>query len=156
RLDEERVRGTIRALRHALTNYPLDATSWVDLARVHVLAGNHHAARRAMLVATDLAPTNRFALRSAARMYVHFGEPDVAHDILRRCPRTPEDPWLLGAEIAVARAAARRSKLIRRGQSLLQQHNMSAFSLSELAGALGTNEVFDGSQRIARRLFKIA
>jgi hypothetical protein len=54
-----------------------------------------------------LAPNHRFALRSAARFFLHVGKPDDAQTILRRSEATRRDPWLMAAEIAVSTVADR-------------------------------------------------
>jgi hypothetical protein len=148
--------GAVRMLRRALDGYPRNTVLWVDLARAYILCGSERSARRAISVALDLGPANRFVVRSAARMFVHLGEPDRAHDLLRRCARTSHDPWLLSAEIAVAATANLRSHLIRRGRSELDGGGFPPFATSELAGAIGTVEALAGNRRQARRYFRAA
>jgi len=146
----------IRRIRAALIDYPRNPVVWVDLARLRTLQGSGEAAERAMSVALSLAPDNRFVLRSAARLQVHLGDLGRAHDLLRNHPRTVADPWLLAAEIAVAHAAHRRSRLVAKGSALVEGKKFRPFSIAELAGAIGTEEAQSGNRKQARKLFRIA
>lgn len=143
----------IRSLRHRLHEEPRNAVLWTDLSREYASIGENAKAEEAMTVATRLVSGNRFVLRSAARLWVHLGDPERAHDLLRRREATPHDPWLLAAEIAVAQVAGKRSKLLRRGAKVLKEPSLSPKSTAELASALATVEMLDGSRKHARRLF---
>jgi hypothetical protein len=55
-----------------------------------------------MMTALQLAPQNRHVLRSAARLFLHVGDPECAHDLVARNDATKNDPWLIAAEIAIA------------------------------------------------------
>src|SRR5205823_4591050 len=107
---------------------------WVDIARHYSIMGFNEQARRAIQKGVALAPENRFTLRSAARFYIHIGDPEVAHDILKRSEKTKSDPWLLAAEIAAATVAGRTSRLVRRGRGFLDTH--PPFQATELASAI--------------------
>jgi Flp pilus assembly protein TadD len=70
-------------LRQHVYRFPDDAFSWADLALGFMTIGKKDAARRAMTVALHLAPFNRHVLRCASRMYLHLGDPERAHDLLK-------------------------------------------------------------------------
>jgi len=84
---------------------------------------------------------------------LHRNDPEKAHDLLARNPATPSDPWLLAAEIALAMLAERRPRYFKRGIQLLQAGELAPGHLTELASALGTAELFDGSAKRSRQMF---
>jgi tetratricopeptide (TPR) repeat protein len=138
--------------RASLRLYPYDAIGWIELAFHQVVNGHSGAAARSIAVALALAPHNRHVLRSAARFYLHRDEHERAHDMIVRSPISRRDPWLLSAEIALARAAERSSRLIKVGETVLKEGDFSALDLSELAGAIGTEYLIEG-RRGLRKMF---
>ena len=143
-------------LRRSLREQPRNAVRWANLARLRTITGNPDHARSAMRIGLALAPSDRYVLRSAARLSIHRHESDRAHQILARSPQTTQDPWLLAAEISSAAVADRRSRNIRRARSMLASDQYSARSMTELASVLGTLELKAGDDRAARRLFRQA
>lgn len=146
--------GRIHRLRTALIAYPNNPVMWVDLARGYVVLGQWLQARDAMKSALILAPENRFVLRSAARLYVHIDEPDLAHQILVKRGVTRTDPWLLAAEIATANVAGVAPAFIRSSRDMLQRSIFHPYHTAELTSALASIELFAGSSRKARQLFE--
>ena len=114
------------------------ASAWVDLARLYTILGQTPSADRTIRVALELAPEDRFVLRSAARYVVHFDDPQAAQRLLNGARATRVDPWLIAAEISVAQVAKRRSVTASIGQRGLDHSQWAPRSTSELAGALGT------------------
>jgi tetratricopeptide (TPR) repeat protein len=153
RIDDTEPDQYVRGLRRRLACDPHDAIAWADLAREYARLGKEDASKRAVRTALGLAPQNRFILRAAARLYVHFKEWDFAHSILRRTPRTRFDPWLLAAEIAIASGAGRTSRNLRDARELMASGRFSAFDLAELASALATEEMNADKVKNARQLF---
>ena len=144
----------IHNFRKALIDYPRNALMWVDLSRAYAVVGEWNKASNAMKRALTLAPSNRFVLRSSARLYVHLDEPDRAHFILANEPRTQNDPWLLAAEIAISNVVGTQSKFIRNSRNLLAERNHHPFHTAELASALATLDLVNGANRKARKLFE--
>jgi tetratricopeptide (TPR) repeat protein len=142
----------VSALRSRLWLYPRTAPGWVDLAYYLTLSGKISAAERAMRVALQLAPFNRFVLRSASRFYIHIGESERAHALLLKSDATLSDPWLVAGEIASATAANRTPRLIRRGREMVGDLNFDRLHVSELASAIGT--VLMGAGSSPRREMK--
>lgn len=147
-------------LRHA----PRNPVKLVELSREYATLGSIKKAIRAMDTAVALAPTNRFVLRSATRLYVHAGEIDNVHEdeiekahfILRRAPTLRSDPWLLAAEIAVASLLEKTSRHIKTGLKQIADTNYNPFEVSELASAIATLEMENAGNRQARKLFRQA
>lgn len=155
-MEEAYLHGQVRSFRQRLHNEPRDPILWVELSRVYATLGLEEQAGCCMSVAHQLATNNRFILRSACRLFVHLGDPERAHEILVRSDRTPYDPWLLAAEIAVGSIVGKRSKLIRPARRMLSGGNFARSHVSELASALATLELGSGSLRKAKRLFKLS
>lgn len=150
------LRRQVHVVRGQLRDVPRNPVGWADLARVYTILGLTKQATRCMNVALELAPTNRFILRCASRLFMHLHDPERAHGILRRSAFTKHDPWLLAAEIAVGSAAGKTSKLIKAGRNILASEQYSPWHTTELASALGTVELVSGAGKKARKLFKQA
>lgn len=147
---------TIGAIRRALRRDANNPIAWLNLSRTFAVIGQHGKAVRAMRVALAQAPDHRFALRSAARLFLHVGREDEAHAILRRSPATRVDPWLMAAEVAVATIAGRPPRSIKLARAALAAGQFDPFHLGEVATALGTVEAEAGKTKVARKLFQQA
>lgn len=142
----------VRRLRTSLATDPRSAMQWSDLALAHTVLGNRRNALRSMNVAISLAPDNRFVLRTAARCFQHWGEPDRAHALLRSSAATLREPWLLSAEVAIASARQRPPTFFAAGRSMVKDRSFSSRDVSELACGLGSIEFEAGAKRHARPL----
>jgi tetratricopeptide (TPR) repeat protein len=142
----------IGKLRQHVYRFPDDAFSWADLALGFVTIGKKDSAQRAMTVALHLAPFDRHILRSAARMYLHLGDPEHAHDLLKNNAATKQDPWLVAGEIALSSAADRKPSLLKIGNAMLENGDFQPLHVSELASAVGTVHLREGNRK-ARKLF---
>jgi tetratricopeptide (TPR) repeat protein len=145
---------SVKMLRSRLRHFDKNPVAWVDFAFHLNLAGKFKEAHRAIATALKLAPENRFVLRSASRFYLNRGEQDRAHAVLRNAATTPHDPWLVAAEIAVATAIGKGSRLWKAGRSMVKDHKFSPLHVSELASAVGTAELnAHGTLRQIRTMF---
>ena len=144
----------IHQLKRLLVEYPRNALMWSDLSLSYVKLGQLQQSKDAMVVALNLAPENRFVLRSATRMFIHIDEPDRAHKLLISRSITRHDPWLIAAEIATAGVENRFPVLVKPGRDILNGGKYSAFQTAELASALGTLELDLGATKKARKLFQ--
>jgi tetratricopeptide (TPR) repeat protein len=149
------IRREIARIKRELASFPWDAINWIELARNYTTLGVHYKANRAILIALQLAPGNRYALRSAARFYMHRGDPERAQNILFRRANIVHDPWLLAAEIAVTSAMGKTSKLAKVGRSIVQG-DIAPGEITELASALGTLEAESGNNKGAKRMLRRA
>ncbi len=147
-------RALIGAAKWRLSQEPRDSLLWVDLARLYSTVGQHKPSMHAMEVALALAPNNRFVVRSAARLFIHSNDPERAHAVLTGAPATASDPWLMASEIAVASLAEHRPRSFRAGRQALSDARHSPWTLSELAGAVGTEEAGAGSLGQAKKAFR--
>lgn len=146
----------IRTTRQRLRGYPRNAVVWMDLARHYSTLGLTDRAVRAMSVALALAPDHRLTLRAATRLHVHNQDPDEAVWLLRRSRSTPDDPWLMAAEIAASMVADKPSRFAKHGRQLLKSGRFGPFQTAELAAALGSLELEEGATRAGRKLFQEA
>jgi tetratricopeptide (TPR) repeat protein len=136
--------------------HPRDPLAWVELSLHQTIGGHSVAADRSMTVALSLAPHNRHVLRSAARLFLHQNDPEHAHDLLAGNEATRHDPWLIASEIALAEVAKRRSRFAKTGQRLLDAAGFPVRQITELAGAIGTEELLSGNRRRARKTFALS
>jgi len=141
----------IARAKKELGSRPRNAILWMDLAYLYAVRGQAAQAERAIRVALQLAPSNRFVLRSGARFLVHQDRLDEAHALIRRAPGVRSDPWLLSAEIAIAMAAESSPFFSKAGAAMLGAGNFSNRQLSELSSAMGTLEASHGNTRKAKR-----
>lgn len=146
----------VNTRRGSLRHSPRDATRWTDLALAHTVCGNRDASLRCIRIALRLAHNNRFVLRSAVRCFIHWGDIDYAHALLKSAAGTPYDPWLLAAEVATASSKGQASTLAGRAKRLLDDASIAPRALSELATAVGSLELEHGSRRSAARFFEQA
>lgn len=149
------LRETVKSLRSSLGEQSENAFMWCDLGLAYAGLGSGEKARRAITTALQQAPTNRFIIRSAARLFLHLDDPETAHRILKRSPSTVYDPWLLSAEIAIATARSKTSQNTKRAQQILKRQEFPNFHLSELASAMGTLEVRSSVLR-GRKLLRLS
>ena len=146
----------VNKLKHRLREWPRDALARVDLAREYTILGKRDKALKPIVTALALAPVSSFVIRSAARFFLNYGDPERALFVVRRAPRLVSDPWLLAAEIAVSGAAGKTSRFTRTARSMIVREDFAPKHISELAGALGTMELNSGNRHHARRLFRAA
>jgi tetratricopeptide (TPR) repeat protein len=144
----------IHNLRRRLQDDARNSLGWADLSRLYTTIGLTVRALESMQLAIYLAPSDRFVLRSAARLFVHLDDAERAHDLLRRNRRATEDPWIAAAEIAIAPIVGRTSKLFKPARLMLSK--FEPFQVTELASAIGTLESVHGNRREAKRLFELA
>lgn len=146
----------VAKLRQELLIAPDNVLALLDMAQLQLAAGKQADAKRYLLTALNLAPNGRITLRTAARFFVHQGEPDRAHTLIARHPATKEDPWLMASEIALSQVAERGSVLLGSARRLLRTSKRSSRQLAELAGAVANREILEGSFKEARALLRLA
>lgn len=143
----------IAKLRARIKSGRDDPLAWVDLSREYAILGEKERSQRCMLVAIQLCSEHRWISRVAARSFVHFGEPDRAHDLLVRNPNIKSDPWLVATEMAVSRKAGKATKLWGQAKRFLDS-NIKPIHISELASSVATNELISGADKKAKGFFK--
>lgn len=143
-------------IKKRLREYPLNPILWMDLAFYYSTIGQPEPAKNAVRVALSLNKENRYLLRSAARFFIHSQTPDTALFYLRRSTIGKYDPWVLAAEIAISDTLNSTSKRLKVAQKLVSSNSIHKYHLSELASALGTIEIKNGSHKKGKKLFDVA
>jgi tetratricopeptide (TPR) repeat protein len=141
----------INRSRKRLADFPVNPVLWTNLALLFTTIGEMSKAGRAMAVALQLAPENRFVLRAACRHFIHQGDLDRAHAVLLQSAILQADPWVLASEVAVAASRKRDSKFIKKARSIAESEKFAPFHVSELTGALATLEATAGNRKKANR-----
>lgn len=159
RLTPDRIQDTkMEAIRHVgqarrfLSRSPRDGITRVDLALAHTILGNRRTARREMIRAIQLEPTNRFVLRSAAAFFVESDEPDRAFEILTAHDLHRFDPWIAAASLAAGELSENRLE-IRTAREMLHEGRFPPRAITELASELGTIESRSGRRKPGRLYF---
>jgi tetratricopeptide (TPR) repeat protein len=146
----------IARLRSSVRYYILNPIAWSNLSLGYATIGQNDKARKAMIVALNLAPKNRYILRSASRCFLHLGEPDRGLAILDKSGLCALDPWIASAEIAISQSVGLKSKCVGKAKDLIENDNFSPFSRSELALGIGTLELKSGAIRKAKKIIRNA
>lgn len=144
----------INWLKKRLINNPHNAIVWVELSRLYSIIGQESHAVRAMKNALFLAPENRFVLRNMARFFVHIGDVDFAHDIIRKSNITKFDPWVMATEIALSDLRGRGSRFAKNGLTLINSNSYHPFNITELASSIGTLEFKHSNLKKSKKLFE--
>lgn len=141
----------IQRLRALLKYSPDNSLALLDYAQLQTALGKIRTAERALRTALTLSPNNRTVLRTLARFYVHTQRPDVAHQLIKRHARTPEDPWLMASEIALADAAETNSIFLGKARRfLIDNKKFPDAHLTELTGNIAISELISGNLKKAR------
>jgi tetratricopeptide (TPR) repeat protein len=125
-----------------------------DVARELTAKGHHRTALRYIRTAAALAPQSRFVIRAAARYFLHIGDNEQAHDVLKGSPLLGNDPWVQASEISVATVRGRTSTLIKKANFRVTSAAVVGTDLTELASALATVELQAGAEKKAKLLFR--
>lgn len=143
----------IQKLKKYLIDFPNNPIAWVELSRCYSILGQEKQAIKAMKIAIQLAPENRFVVRCAVRLFSHYYELEIAHDILKKTRLTSFDPWLTSAEISISMLQKRNSRFIKKGIELVESKNLSPFSITELSSSIATVELLEGDRKKSRKMF---
>lgn len=134
-------------LRKLIHRYPYNPIWYNEIALTYTKLGLINKAVEYMNIAIHLAPMSRYISRSAARLFLHAGEPDRAHDVLVKNPIISKDPWIVASEIGVNALRGRSSRFIKSGISMINSGNYSPFSLTELSSAIGSIEFYHSRKK---------
>jgi hypothetical protein len=148
-------RTQIGKLKRRLSEFPLDALSWVERARMHAILGSQKHAKLAMHAALHLAPSDRFVVRSAVRLFIHCSDWSAAAKIAERAYSLNPDPLIAAPLLSVATYLR---KLPRQTKSMLSAAlaHQDRLLHSELLEAGGTLELLNGGDHKAKKLFRSA
>jgi tetratricopeptide (TPR) repeat protein len=146
------LRQAIHNARTRLIAYPINPMLWTNLSLFYTTIGQPSRAERAMRIALELAPENRFVVRAACRLFLHIGDVEKAHCVLLGTSAVQHDPWVLAGEMAIADIRSRTSRFAKKATRMLETDSHSPFHLSELAATLATMEAREGNRKKAKKL----
>ena len=149
-------RADIAGLKASTRLYCRNSLAWSDLALAYETLGFTQQASRAMAIALQLAPRDRYVLRCASRMYNHHDDYIRAQQVLLESGMAQADPWIMAAEIAAASIVGKTSQFAKKAKTKVEQHAHAPKHLSELASAIATLEMTHGKLKNARRLFEVS
>lgn len=146
----------IHSLRARIRYDNRDVLAWLDLSLEYAALGLREKSIRSMISAIGLAPENRTVIRSAARMFVHFGDNDSAITLVRRAQYAKSDPWLLSAEVSISDISNKTPRFIKEAEHRATELvSLPAFS-SELASSVGTWHLIHGNKRKAKQFLNLS
>lgn len=145
----------IRTNRALLRDYPYNPILYVDMARSYLTIGRLDKSLKMMRIALSLGKENRYIARAAARLYIHIGDLERAHYVLRQTGAVRYDPWILASEISICMLMDKNSSHVKRGLELVCSRNFTPFSITELSSSLGTLEM-QYSRKKSRDLFQLS
>lgn len=154
----------IREIRKRLNRNPYNTILWLNYARWYTVIGKIDKAENCIRTAIQLNSDNIFVIRCAVRFFLHIHKYDkgskdsllFALQLIRKNPATKVDPWLMATEISLCAYLKKTSNLMKAGFSMIEAKNFSPFALSELSAAVATEELKNGSNKSAKKLFAVS
>lgn len=147
----DNVKGTIRneinLLRQKISANPYCAMHHSNMARAYLRIGKWEKARCETIIATRLAPNDRYITRCGVRFFIHVKDYDAAKYILTHNFALKIDPWLAAADLEVDILRQKSPRSAKIAFSMTENRNLLPRSVSEVAIALATLEMIHGSQR---------
>lgn len=145
----------IRDLKEKIFLHPHNSVCWMDIGRLYTIKGQTDKARKAVMVALNLGPQNRFLIRSGTRFFMHIGEIDIAHYYIKKALQSVSDPWIKSLDVSISQRLNKRlGKLKRILPGELSKSEL--FNYSELYESCGMLELAHGHRKKAKSLFSIA
>lgn len=62
----------IAQIKNWIRKFPKSAIPWIELARLYTINGQNKKAKRAVIVALNLAPFDRYIVRCGVRFFLHY------------------------------------------------------------------------------------
>jgi tetratricopeptide (TPR) repeat protein len=140
----------LHVLRQLVRQYPRNAIAHMDIARLYCLLGQHKQSEESVRMALQLAPLDRYVIRSASRYFVHVGKDEEAYRLVHS-PSKHTDPWLVSVELAISSRLDISPASWKAAKRIIAR-NQPSFHTSELRAAFATH-LLDGSTRKARKIF---
>ncbi|MEI6090156.1 MAG: hypothetical protein WCR42_06875 [bacterium] len=151
---KEQIISSIKKLKPKIKNFINNPINYVELSRLYTILGFKEKSINNMKIALNLAPENRFILRSASRLFSHYDLEEYICKIIQKTNIVRYDPWVASAEIALATMINRKSLNIRNSFQIIESKKFSPFQITELASSLGTLEYYHGNIKKTKKLIK--
>ncbi len=144
-------RDKIHFVRKQLHQNCTNPTLWIDLAYYYEISGQKKQAAKAIRTALYLQPQNIFLIRAIAKYFILENEIDYALSLLND-DNIKSNPLIISAEISIAEAYNKKSRLLRIGSSLIKNENISNNIENELFATIGTMEFNNGNSKKGKKL----
>lgn len=150
--DDAYLRQSVRIIKKRINEYPRDALSYLELARIYTILGEFGSAERALSIARALAPDNRVILRATLRFYDTVAALEEGLKVVRASSSLKFDPWIQAAEIASATLLGKQSRIADKRLVHLGSDGFVLRERTELAMALATLDRQSGVKE--RKIFQ--
>lgn len=145
----------IANIRKWTSEYHNDAIAWIELARAYTIKGLKEKAKKAVIIALQLAPYDRYIVRCAVRYFLHIGDYERAWHCVNKASKSHFDPWIKATEVNVANILTRSTPtFIKQIPNELSFEQL--FHFSELLESYGYLELESGNDRKARKKLRLA
>ncbi|MCK4359096.1 MAG: hypothetical protein KAW92_10235 [Candidatus Cloacimonetes bacterium] len=145
----------IAEIKKKINKYPKNAIYWIDIGRLYTIKGQWNQAEKAIVIALNLSPTDRYIVRCGVRFFLHIKKYDFAWFYLNKATSNSSDPWLKATELNVSFLVKKKIKNLKRLNTNLISYD-KLFHYSELIESFGMLEVFSGNNKKAKNNFKLA
>lgn len=153
--NEDNIQRKINKLRSVLVNQNRNALLWLELGRQYSAIGLNSKAKRCVEVAVNIAPINRFVVRSAARFFIHIDDSEIAYKISSNAFSATADPLIRSTLINCAILNEVTLKKI----NIIKPEDVNTdniFLNSELLSSSAMVDIRIGNEKRAKKLLKIA
>jgi len=151
----EQYRREIQRQKKFLAEFGRDPIVWIERALNYALLGMNDKAKRCVVVALNLAPRDRYVVRSAIRFFIHIDDWGQAFHYARIAASGNNDPWIVAPFLTVATHLQKLPSSIKPLLKAAIDSN-EHFHYSELREAFGTLEILHGADARARKIFRQA
>lgn len=147
------VQRSIAILKRRLIEYPRDALSYLEMARLYAVLGQYGKSEENLHFARYLAPNNRVIIRATLQLHDVTETLGDGLKVVRNSDLLRFDPWIQSAEVAAATILGKSSKYSNRSQIKFGSDGSILRSSTELAMATATLERASGMKE--RKVFQL-
>jgi tetratricopeptide (TPR) repeat protein len=147
------VRKSISIVKKRLAEFPRDALSYLEIARLYTVLGQFDKAESMLFAARAIAPDDRVILRATLQFYDIVVALEDGLKIIRKSSRIKYDPWIQSAEVATSTLLGKPSLAAKRNSVSLTKGGVIAREQTELAMALATLDRSAGVKE--RKIFQL-
>ena len=152
----QEARRIVHDTRLRLADSPRNVAYRLDLSLAYTVLGHAEKAWIEMDRARILAPNHRNVLRANVRLLIHLNRAEEAYALVRRHPRTLQDPWLMSLELTLASILSQPVKLALRARKLIEELKHEPAFIAELTSATGMLELHAGNHKRGRKLLQLS
>lgn len=152
-MDESYLFKSVSIIKKRLLEFPRDALSYLEIARLYTILGQFRQAENALFAARSLAPDDRVILRATLQFFDIVGGLADGLKIIRLSNRLQYDPWIQSAEVATSTLIGKSSQIAKRVNINTNKDGLVDRDQSELAMALATLDRAAGVKE--RKIFQL-